>query len=91
MGLLLSSLVGVLAAPIDLPGAMPIAVAGLAAVAALLLAIASQAVRPLQLAWSGLRATARQRSEQTVFLRLRDPDAAGRPRPRAPSDQPTAG
>ncbi|MFF0343278.1 DUF6412 domain-containing protein [Kribbella sp. NPDC004875] len=26
----------------------------------------------------------RRRAEQTVFLRLRDPDAAGRPRPRAP-------
>lgn len=31
------------------------------------------------------RATSvRDRAEQTVFLRLRDPDAAGRPRPRAP-------
>ena len=28
---------------------------------------------------------------QTVFLRLRDPDAAGRPQPRAPAAQPTAG
>ncbi|MFF0268119.1 DUF6412 domain-containing protein [Kribbella sp. NPDC004536] len=26
----------------------------------------------------------RHRAEHTVFLRLRDPDAAGRPRPRAP-------
>ena len=26
----------------------------------------------------------RDRAEQTAFLRLRDPDAAGRPRPRAP-------
>jgi hypothetical protein len=31
------------------------------------------------------RATSvRDRAEQTAFLRLRDPDAAGRPRPRAP-------
>jgi hypothetical protein len=31
------------------------------------------------------RATSvRDRAEQTVFLRLCDPDAAGRPRPRAP-------
>ena len=31
------------------------------------------------------RATSvRERAEQTVFLRLCDPDAAGRPRPRAP-------
>ncbi|MFC4854825.1 DUF6412 domain-containing protein [Actinophytocola glycyrrhizae] len=26
----------------------------------------------------------RERAKQTVFLRLRDPDAPGRPRPRAP-------
>ncbi|MCE7002710.1 DUF6412 domain-containing protein [Kibdelosporangium philippinense] len=26
----------------------------------------------------------RERARQSVFLRLRDPDAAGRPRPRAP-------
>jgi len=31
------------------------------------------------------RATSvRHRAEQSVFLRLRDPNAAGRPRPRAP-------
>ena len=31
------------------------------------------------------RATSvRRRAEETVFLSLRDPDAAGRPRPRAP-------
>ncbi|GAA1564932.1 hypothetical protein GCM10009804_22050 [Kribbella hippodromi] len=29
-------------------------------------------------------ASVRDRDEQTRFLRLRDPDAAGRPRPRAP-------
>jgi hypothetical protein len=39
------------------------------------------ATAPLLLA----RATSvRDRAEQTVFLRLCDPDAAGRPRPRAP-------
>jgi hypothetical protein len=27
----------------------------------------------------------RSRARRTLFLRLRDPDAAGRPRPRAPS------
>jgi predicted permease len=27
----------------------------------------------------------RSRASRTIFLRLRDPDAAGRPRPRAPS------
>ncbi|MFB6723102.1 DUF6412 domain-containing protein [Kribbella sp. NPDC056345] len=29
-------------------------------------------------------ASVRDRAERTAFLRLRDPDAAGRPRPRAP-------
>lgn len=32
----------------------------------------------------------RQRAERTVYLPLRDPDAAGRPRPRAPSALPGA-
>jgi hypothetical protein len=30
-------------------------------------------------------ASLRERAGRTVFVRLRDPDAAGRPRPRAPS------
>ncbi|GAB2830949.1 hypothetical protein GCM10027176_39150 [Actinoallomurus bryophytorum] len=30
-------------------------------------------------------ASLRERAGRTVFIRLRDPDAAGRPRPRAPS------
>ncbi len=35
---------------------------------------------------TGVRAIAlRSRARRSVFLRLRDPDAAGRPRPRAPS------
>lgn len=32
----------------------------------------------------------RERAARTTFLRLRDPDAAGRPRPRAPSVSPWA-
>lgn len=39
----------------------------------------------------GARTTAlRSRARRSVFLRLRDPDAAGRPRPRAPSTAPAA-
>jgi hypothetical protein len=38
-----------------------------------------------------LRALAlRERAGRTIFLRLRDPDAPGRPRPRAPSANPRA-
>ncbi|ONI86499.1 hypothetical protein ALI144C_11385 [Actinosynnema sp. ALI-1.44] len=34
---------------------------------------------------AGIRAVSlRERARRSVFLRLRDPDAAGRPRPRAP-------
>jgi hypothetical protein len=89
----LVSLAAVLAVPTDLHGGVTavFAVAVLAAVTAVLLAVATQAARPPRLSWSALRSAARQRSEQTIFLRLRDPDAAGRPQPRAPAVQPTAG
>jgi hypothetical protein len=90
---MLVSLMAVLAAPADLPGGTTaaLAVAALAAVTAVLLAVASRAAQPPRLVWSALRSATRQRSEQTIFLRLRDPDAAGRPQPRAPAAQPTAG
>jgi hypothetical protein len=89
----LVSLIAVLAAPTDLPGGMTaaLAVAALAVVTAVLLAVAAQAARPPRLSWSALHSVTRQRSEQTIFLRLRDPAAAGRPQPRAPAAQPTAG
>ncbi len=92
MGVLVS-LVTVLAVLTDLSGGTTaaLAVAALAAVTAVLLAVATQAARPPRLSWSALRSATRQRSEQTIFLRLRDPDAAGRPQPRAPAVQPTAG
>jgi hypothetical protein len=93
MGLLAGSLVGVFAVPASLPGgtAATLALAVLVAATALLLSIAAQAARPPVLSWPALRAATRKRSEQTIFLRLRDPDAAGRPQPRAPAVQPTAG
>jgi hypothetical protein len=92
MGLLLGSLTDVLAAPADLPGGttVTLALVVLAATVALL-ATAARAVGPPRLSWPALRLTTRQRSEQTIFLRLRDPDTAGRPQPRAPAAQPTAG
>jgi Family of unknown function (DUF6412) len=92
MGVLVS-LATVLAVPTDLPGGTTaaLAVAALAAVTAVLLAVASQAAQPPRPSWPALRAATRQRSEQTIFLRLRDPDTAGRPQPRAPAVQPTAG
>ena len=92
MGLLLGSLAGIFAVPV-IPGGITatLAVATLATITALLLALAVQAARPPRLAWSALRSATRQRSEQTIFLRFRDPDAAGRPQPRAPAVQPTAG
>ena len=92
MGLLIGSLLGVFATQIGLPGgaSVTLALAALALVTVLVLAIASPAVPPQQ-SWSALRSATRQRSDQVIFLRLRDPDAAGRPRPRAPSVQPTAG
>ncbi|HZY28901.1 MAG TPA: DUF6412 domain-containing protein [Jiangellaceae bacterium] len=91
MGLLIGSLLGGVTVPVGLPGGTTatLALAALVAVTALLLAVASQVMAP-RLSWSALRSATRQWSEQTIFLRLRDPDAAGRPRPRAPSVQPTA-
>jgi len=93
MGPLLGSFASILAVPADLPGGTTatLALAVLLAATALLLAIASQPVRSPRLSWSALRSAIRQRSERTIFLRLRDPDAAGRPQPRAPAVQPTAG
>ena len=92
MGLLLGSLAGILAAPLGLPGgtSATLALVALATISALL-TVAARAAQPPRLSWPALRSVTRQRSEQTIFLRLRDPDAAGRPQPRAPAAQPTAG
>jgi hypothetical protein len=69
---------------------------------AVLLAVATLAVaglvalvarRPATVTGAGGPAHAlalRERASRTTFLRLRDPDAAGRPRPRAPSAGPRA-
>jgi hypothetical protein len=63
------------------------AAAGLAAltVAGLLLLAARLVVRRGRRAFpAGVRTTLRERTLRTAFLPQRDPDAAGRPRPRAP-------
>ncbi|GGS46998.1 MULTISPECIES: DUF6412 domain-containing protein [Actinokineospora] len=57
-----------------------------AAVAAVALIVLLVSVAPLPTAcpsWAR-SLSLRERSQRTAFLRLRDPDAAGRPRPRAP-------
>lgn len=57
-----------------------------AALAAILLALHSVTGRPVALATSSARAVrGRVPRRDTIRVRLSDPDAAGRPRPRAPS------
>ena len=92
MGLLLGSLAGILAAPLGLPGgtSTTLALVALATISALL-TVAARAAQPPRLSWPALRSVTLHRSDQTIFLRLRDQDAAGRPQPRAPAAQPTAG
>ena len=70
-------------------GAAVLAGAMLAAVLALLISVAClsrAAALPLIRRTSALR----EKSWRAAFLRQRDPDAAGRPRPRAPSAAPAA-
>ncbi len=62
-----------------------VVVASLAAVAGLVVLAATRAVRADALPVVGrVRTTLRDRTSRTAFLPQRDPDAAGRPRPRAP-------
>jgi hypothetical protein len=65
-------------------GMAAIAVVGAAALVFALLVAAHATPVPGPLVVSAVR----QRCERTVFLPLCDPDAAGRPRPRAPSVRP---
>lgn len=80
-------LVGGLAAvvqPADSPAG--IAAIALAAAAALLLTlILTRRAIPLPAYGAFIASAVRQHSVRTAFLPLRDPDAAGLPRPRAPS------
>jgi len=54
--------------------------------AALLVAVmvVARSSRPVATPLLARATSVRHHAEQSVFLRLRDPDAAGRPRPRAP-------
>ena len=67
-------------------GASPLGLAT-ALTAGLAAALVVAAVRPVRLETAPTRVRAislRERAKLTVFLRLRDPDARGRTRPRAP-------
>jgi Family of unknown function (DUF6412) len=57
-----------------------------AVVAVVVLVHLAPAATPAQVRTVGLR----ERSRKAAFLRLRDPDAPGRPRPRAPGARSTA-
>jgi len=82
----------VLAGPLGVATELAAAPAGLVAIAVtaaavLLLALAG-AVHAVPVRGSLIVSAVRQRAERTVFLPLCDPDAEGRPRPRAPSVRP---
>ena len=74
-------------AAVELAGA-PAGMAAIAVVAAAVLLTVVVSVRAVPGAGPLVASAVRQRGERTIFLPLRDPDAAGRPRPRAPSAQP---
>ncbi len=81
---LLAGLFG--AAPELTSGAAGMATLVVIAAGALLLAVVAVGRTVLLPAGSALTlVSVRRRGERTAFLPLRDPDAAGRPRPRAPS------
>ncbi|GAA1546031.1 hypothetical protein GCM10009678_30880 [Actinomadura kijaniata] len=79
-------LAGVGAFPADLGGMGLWAALATAGVAALLVLAATLPAlrREPRSALARLRTTLRERTLRTAFLPQRDPDAAGRPRPRAP-------
>jgi hypothetical protein len=62
----------------------------LAAVLALLISVASLSRTTAALPMIRRASALREKSWRAAFLRQRDPDAAGRPRPRAPSAAPAA-
>ncbi|WP_433169450.1 DUF6412 domain-containing protein [Kribbella sp. CA-247076] len=48
------------------------------------LLLVARASAPATTPLRAIASSVRHRAEETAFLRLRDPDASGRPRPRAP-------
>jgi Family of unknown function (DUF6412) len=83
---------------LQIPAGTPSGNAGLLTVVALALALAAlatlvarQTARPVATLHAGVRVVGvRHRAMRAAYLRQRDPDAAGRPRPRAPSADPAA-
>jgi Family of unknown function (DUF6412) len=61
-----------------------------AAVLALLISVASPSRASAALPLTRRASALREKSWRAAFLRQRDPDAAGRPKPRAPSAAPAA-
>jgi hypothetical protein len=61
-----------------------------AAVLALLISVASLSRTAAAVPMTRRASALREKSWRAAFLRQRDPDAAGRPRPRAPSAAPAA-
>lgn len=81
-------LLELLAGPAELAAA-PSGMATIAVIAAAVLLVTMVvAVHVLPVGGSLVAFAVRQRAERTIFLALCDPDAAGRPRPRAPSVRP---
>jgi Family of unknown function (DUF6412) len=67
-----------------------LAVVAAVALAAFATLLARRAGRPVPALHVVRAIGVRQRAARTAFVRQRDPDAAGRPRPRAPSADPAA-
>ncbi|MBW8482177.1 DUF6412 domain-containing protein [Actinomadura parmotrematis] len=85
VGVLVGTLAGLGAAGGVVPGGAPGAgVAALAVAALLVIALAVGPRREPSAVLARLRTALRDRTLRTAFLPQRDPDAAGRPRPRAP-------
>lgn len=80
--LLVVLLTDVLVGPLGLAGAVAVAATALAALP--LLCAALTGYRPTPAPHGRVRTALRDRAARCAFLPQRDPDAAGRPRPRAP-------
>lgn len=78
------------AAPQGLPALAVTVLAGAVLAAALTVCLASVLGSPRATVLMNRTAALREKSWRAAFLPQRDPDAAGRPRPRAPSAAPAA-
>jgi len=89
---LLHDLIQLAASPSGLTALAGTVLAGamLAAVLALLISVAGRSRKNGTVPMIRRASALREKSWRAAFLRQRDPDAAGRPRPRAPSAAPAA-